>query len=179
MIAGRFNALFALALLVPIAGCTKGDVAAAVTQGPAGSGDDGTSSAQSPAKEVALTIASTNGPHTFAVEVARTEEAQTKGLMFRTDIPNDGGMLFAPYPPTGGPPREASFWMKNTPSPLDIIFIRADGTIAHIAENTTPLSETPIPSGEPVNAVLEIKGGRALELGITEGDLVTWAGRRQ
>jgi uncharacterized membrane protein (UPF0127 family) len=66
--------------------------------------------------------------------------------------------------------------MKNTPSPLDIIFIRADGTIAHIAENTVPFSETPIPSGEPVAAVLEINGGRARDLGIVEGDLVTWPG---
>ncbi len=66
--------------------------------------------------------------------------------------------------------------MKNTPSPLDIIFIRADGTIATIAENTVPFSETPIPSGEPVAAVLEINGGRSAELGIAEGDKVTWTG---
>ena len=96
--------------------------------------------------------------------------------MFRTGIPADGGMIFTPYPASGGGPREASFWMKNTPSPLDIIFIRADGTIAHIAENTVPLSETPVPSGEPVGAVLEINGGRASELGIAEGDRVRWPG---
>ena len=65
--------------------------------------------------------------------------------------------------------------MKNTPSPLDIIFIRADGTIARIAENTVPFSETPIPSGEPVGAVLEINGGRRRELGIAEGDQVELA----
>lgn len=68
--------------------------------------------------------------------------------------------------------------MKNTPSPLDIIFIRADGTIARIAENTAPQSETQIPSGEPVSAVLELRGGRALDLGIAEGDHVAWAGRK-
>jgi uncharacterized membrane protein (UPF0127 family) len=85
-------------------------------------------------------------------------------------------MIFAPYPPDGGAPREATFWMKNTPSPLDIIFIRADGTIAHIAENAVPFSEDKIPSGEPVAAVLELNGGRAGELGIAEGDKVTWPG---
>ena len=98
--------------------------------------------------------------------------------MFRTDIPQNGGMLFAPYPPEGGPPRAANFWMKNTPSPLDILFIRPDGTIARIAENTVPQSEAPIPSGEPVSAVLELRGGRALDLGIAEGDRVSWAGQR-
>jgi len=94
--------------------------------------------------------------------------------MYRTDIPADGGMLFAPYPAGGGAPREASFWMKNTPTSLDIVFIRADGTIAHIAENTVPLSEDQVRSGEPVAAVLEILGGKAAELGISPGDKVSW-----
>lgn len=67
--------------------------------------------------------------------------------------------------------------MKDTPSPLDIIFIRADGTIARIAENTTPFSEVPVTSGEPVAAVLELRGGRTAELGIAEGDRVSWQGR--
>ncbi|PNB52893.1 hypothetical protein C1X73_32400, partial [Pseudomonas sp. FW305-130] len=72
---------------------------------------------------VSVTITSANGRHAFLVETARTKDQQERGLMFRTDIPQNGGMLFAPYPPEGGPPREANFWMKNTPSPLDIIFI--------------------------------------------------------
>jgi uncharacterized membrane protein (UPF0127 family) len=95
-------------------------------------------------------------------------------LMYRTDLKPDGGMLFAPYPPEGGPAKVADFWMRNTPTPLDIAFIRADGTIARLAENTTPFSDTHIPSGEPVSAVLEIVGGRAAELGIAEGDRVSW-----
>lgn len=132
--------------------------------------------AERSAGTIPLTITSTNGAHAFAVELAQTEEAQQRGLMYRTDIPLDGGMLFAPYPPKG-PPREARFWMKNTPSPLDIVFIRPDGTIARIAENTVPQSETQIPSGEPVSAVLELRGGRALDLGIGEGDRVSWPGR--
>lgn len=123
---------------------------------------------------IPLTIKSANGSHAFAVERAKTEEEQARGLMYRTDLKLDGGMLFWPYPPTGKPPVEANFWMKNTPSPLDIVYIRADGTIARIAENTVPFSEQPIPSGEPVGAVLEVMGGRAATLGIAEGDLVTW-----
>lgn len=126
------------------------------------------------AKDGMLAIKSTNGTHAFTIERARTLDEQARGLMFRTDLKPDGGMLFWPYPPTGGAPVVANFWMKNTPSSLDIIYIRADGTIARIAENTVPFSETPIPSGEPVGAVLELMGGRAAELGIAEGDLVTW-----
>lgn len=150
---------FALALaILPLAACTG-----------AGAG-----AASSHSMLRTLTIRSANGAHVFDVETARTEAEQQRGLMFRTDIPKNGGMLFAPYPPQGGAPQEANFWMHNTPSPLDIIFIRADGTIATIAENTTPFSDTPIPSGEPVSAVLEINGGRSAELGIVTGDKVTW-----
>ncbi|GAA0307232.1 DUF192 domain-containing protein [Sphingomonas oligophenolica] len=132
--------------------------------------------AREAAKTIPLTVTSANGAHDFTVEVAKTAAEQERGLMYRTDIPKDGGMIFAPYPPEGGPPREATFWMKNTPSALDIIFIRADGTIARIADNAVPYSEARIPSGEPIAAVLEINGGRAAELGIAEGDKVAWAG---
>jgi len=72
------------------------------------------------------------------------------------------------------PPRMSSFWMKNTVSSLDLLFIRADGTIARIAADAVPYSMSPIDSGEPVAAVLEIAGGRAAELGISEDDKVTW-----
>jgi hypothetical protein len=159
MIRRLLLAAAAAATLVPLAACAGGDAANATAE---------------QAKTVPVTIATATGNRVFKVEVARTAAEQERGLMFRTDIPADGGMLFAPYPPDGAPPREASFWMKNTPSPLDIIFIRPDGTIATIAENTVPFSEAPVPSGEPVGAVLEILGGRAAELGIAPGDKVTW-----
>ncbi|WP_394662678.1 DUF192 domain-containing protein [uncultured Sphingomonas sp.] len=129
---------------------------------------------QKAAEMVAVTIITAQGQHKFQVERARTAAEQEQGLMYRTDLKPDGGMLFAPYPPEGGGPREANFWMKNTPTSLDILFLRADGTIARIAENTTPFSQTPIPSGEPVAAVLELVGGRSAELGISEGDSVSW-----
>jgi len=117
-----------------------------------------------------VTIVSLKGRHVFKVEVARTEDEQERGLMFRPSIPANGGMLF-PF----AIPRVASFWMKNTQAPLDMIFIRTDGSIARIAENTIPYSLDPVSSGEPVKAVLEIAGGRAAELGIGEGDKVDWA----
>ena len=122
---------------------------------------------------VAVTVATKSGTRLIKAELADTEPEQATGLMFRTSLPDDGGMLFRPYPPTGGPPEPASFWMQNTPLPLDIIFIRPDGTIARIAAETVPMSETPIESGEPVGAVLEIRGGRAAAMGIAEGDRIT------
>ncbi|WP_294240209.1 DUF192 domain-containing protein [uncultured Sphingomonas sp.] len=131
-------------------------------------------SANMPAETVPVTITTAQGKHVFRVERARTAAEQEQGLMYRTDLTPDGGMLFAPYPPDGTGPREASFWMKNTPTSLDILFIRADGTIARLAENTPPFSQAPIPSGEPVVAILELVGGRSAELGISEGDSVSW-----
>ncbi|MDF7775925.1 DUF192 domain-containing protein [Sphingomonas sp. AOB5] len=135
--------------------------------------------AATPAKIVVTVTTTAGAAHQFNSEVAKTEQEQERGLMYRTNMAPDFGMLFAPYPADGGPPREASFWMQNTPSPLDIIFIRPDGTIARIAENTIPLSEDRIMSGEPVSAVFEINGGRAAELGIAAGDKVSWPGQKK
>ena len=150
---------------------------AALTGGCA-SGDAVPGASDAKAGKIPVTIKSTNGSHVFTVEVAKSPEEQERGLMFRTNIPKNEGMIFAPYPAGGGAPREANFWMKNTPSPLDIIFIRPDGTVARIAENTIPFSEDPVKSGEAVSAVLEINGGKAGELGIAPGDKVTWTGQR-
>ena len=88
--------------------------------------------------------------------------------MFRRSLAADRGMIF-PY----DPPQDVAFWMENTLIPLDIIFIRGDGTIARITR-AKALDRTPLPSGEPIAAVLEIRGGRAAELGIAEGDVVSW-----
>jgi uncharacterized membrane protein (UPF0127 family) len=118
---------------------------------------------------VPLAIKSGKVSHRFNVEVARTPAEQERGLMFRPHIDPDGGMIFPMIPP-----RPASFWMKNTVSSLDLLFVRADGTIARIATDAVPYSLAPIDSGEPVAAVLEIAGGRSAQLGISEGDVVTW-----
>lgn len=115
-----------------------------------------------------LTIRSANGEHRFTVAVAATAEQQERGLMFRRSLGPDEGMIF-PY----DPPQNVAFWMRNTLIPLDIVYIRSDGTIVRIT-NAKALDETPLPSGEPVAVVLEIRGGRAAELGIQEGDVATW-----
>jgi uncharacterized membrane protein (UPF0127 family) len=117
-----------------------------------------------------LEIASNNGVHVFAVEMALTPEEQMKGLMFRRELPQGQGMLFdfQHEQPT-------TFWMKNTYVSLDMIFIRADGRVLRIAENTVPLSESLVPSGGPVRAVLEVPAGTARKLGIKPGDRVSHA----
>ena len=110
-----------------------------------------------------IVIHSANGDHTFNVMNAITPAQMQRGLMFRRSLGPNEGMLFT------FPQQEVSFWMKNTFIPLDIIFVRPDGTIARIA-TAKPLDETLVPSGEPVGRVIEIPGGRAAELGIRAGD---------
>ena len=125
--------------------------------------------APTPGRLVPLEIGTAKGVLRYKVEVATTEQEQARGLMYRTSLPDRGGMIF---PMT--PPRFASFWMKNTYIPLDLIFIRPDGTIERIAANAVPGKLDPIESGEPVAAVLEIVGGGAAANGIAPGDKVSW-----
>lgn len=137
----------------------------------AGSSGGEAAAAQSPAglDVIPLTVTQGTATHRFSVEVARTTEEQAQGLMFRTELPADRGMLF-PFPQ----PKFASFWMRNTLIPLDIIFVRADGTIDRIAENTVPQDETPVVSGGEVSAVLELAGGTTARLGIDESAVIRW-----
>lgn len=114
-----------------------------------------------------LEIATAGGIKTFQVEVARSSEQQAKGLMFRTALADDRGMLF-PHKE----PRELSMWMRNTYIPLDMVFINADGTIHRIEHQTEPLSEKVIGSNGDVSAVLELAGGASERLGIKPGDKV-------
>ena len=116
-----------------------------------------------------LSVRSNGRVHPFTVEIARTMEEQNYGLMNRSTLGPDRGMIF-PY----DPPQAVAFWMKNTLIPLDIIFVAPGGTILNIAANATPLSLEALPSAGPVEAVLEIAGGRAAELGIKAGDRVEW-----
>ena len=117
-----------------------------------------------------LTVVTAKGEHVFQVEVAATNEERAKGLMFRTDMDKDAGMLF-----DFKSEQPVYFWMKNTYLPLDMIFIRANGTVARIEANTVPLSERTVPSGSPVRYVLEINAGRAAEIGLKPGDVVRHA----
>jgi len=114
-----------------------------------------------------LEIASKSGVHPFAVELAITDEQRARGLMFRKEVPEGYGMLFDFKRDT-----EVTMWMENTYVSLDMIFIRADGRIARIAQNTEPLSRNIISSGGPVRAVLEVVAGTAKKLGIAAGDRV-------
>jgi uncharacterized membrane protein (UPF0127 family) len=115
-----------------------------------------------------LTITSDDGKqHVFTVEVAVTEQQQDTGLMFRTSVPANTGMLF-PWPQ----PQVSEMWMKNTIEPLDMVFIGADGTVKAIAENTVPYSLRVISSGVPVLATLELQAGITAALDINVGDKV-------
>jgi uncharacterized membrane protein (UPF0127 family) len=114
-----------------------------------------------------LTIVTDGDAKLFTVEVADTEETRERGLMFRQRMPEGRGMLF-----DFGQPRPVQMWMKNTYISLDMIFIREDGTIAYIAENTVPRSLDIIGVNEKVLGVLEVAGGTAKQLGIRSGDKV-------
>jgi len=104
------------------------------------------------------------GEARFSVEIADDPEERAQGLMFRESLPAGSGMLFI-----FERPHEASFWMKNTLIPLDIIFIGARGRVLRVHDNARPRDETPIPGGPGVKAVLEINGGLAGAIGIAPG----------
>ncbi|MEO5972712.1 MAG: DUF192 domain-containing protein [Sphingomicrobium sp.] len=149
----------AIVLAALVAGCSANGTAPGVAPERSAAG----------LEQVPLTVRSAGRVHRFTVEVALSGEEQATGLMNRQSLAPDRGMIF-PYTP----PQQATFWMKNTLIPLDLIFIRADGKIARIEANAVPLSLDPLVSIEPVAAVLEIAGGRVAELGIVPGDEVDW-----
>ena len=114
-----------------------------------------------------IEIDTKKGPHRFTVEVAADSASQERGLMYRRTLAPDAGMIFV-----FGQNEFVSFWMKNTFLPLDMLFVKSDGTISTIQANAVPFSETSIQSAEPVLAVIELNGGRAKALGIEPGDKV-------
>ena len=118
---------------------------------------------------IPLTISQNGKVHHFKVEVASTPAQQERGLMFRTEMGKDEGMIFPE-----DPPRMASFWMKNTVIPLDIIFIGTDHRIMNVSANATPYSLQSRPSDDIASGVLELNGGRLAELGFTPGAKVEW-----
>lgn len=118
---------------------------------------------------VPLTIVSAGKRHRFRVEVARNDAEWSKGLMFRTEMGADEGMIFVDRAP-----QTASFWMKNTVIPLDIVFVGTDRRILNIVADAAPYSLTPRSSQGVASAVLELNGGRAAQLGLAPGDRVEW-----
>lgn len=118
---------------------------------------------------IPLTISQNGKVHHFRVEVARTPAQQERGLMFRKKMGADEGMIFPE-----DPPRAATFWMKNTVIPLDIVFIGTDHRIINVSANATPYSLDPRSSDGVVSGVLELNGGRLAELGFTPGAQVEW-----
>lgn len=115
----------------------------------------------------ALTVVTASGRHPFLVEVARNDADRAQGLMYRRQLAADRGMLFD-FART----ELVTMWMQNTYISLDMIFVRADGTVARVAHDTEPLSTRTISSGEPVLSVLEVIAGTARRLGIKAGDRI-------
>ena len=163
--------------LAVLAGCSAGEGATARAQGPAGAlsetplrGEDGiTRHPVSGLEVIDLVVMRGNKRLPFRVELAASPQAQARGLMFREELGDDEGMLFP-----SDPPQPRSFWMKNTPLSLDIIFIGTDGRITNIAADTVPYSLASVTSDGFASAVLELRAGRAKELGIVPGDRVVY-----
>lgn len=121
-----------------------------------------------------LTLHTATGDHEIVVELAETPEQRQRGLMYRTELAPDHGMIF-----DLGLPRTASMWMANTLIPLDMVFIRADGSVAGFYEQAEPRSKRVIASREPVKYVLELAGGQAQAYGLKPGDTVTGPALKQ
>ncbi len=126
-----------------------------------------TASISAQAQDNELTLRTATGEYRFNVEVVDTPESRAQGLMFRTELADDAGMLF-----DFKEEREVSFWMQNTLIPLDMIFVGTDGIIDTIHVNARPQDPTSIPSEVPVQFVLEIPGGRSVEIGLKPGDVM-------
>ena len=124
-------------------------------------------SAQAKMRQDRLTVVTASGEYPLDIEIAETPDEKALGLMYRTSLSDAQGMLF-PY----GTPQELTMWMRNTYISLDMVFLRADGTVHRIEERTEPLSERIISSGGPVAAVLEVAGGWARRHGLKPGDRV-------
>ena len=147
-----------------VVACVLGILAPGLAPGPARAQTD----PQPELPKERLTIRTKDGVvHDFDVEVAKTTGQQTVGLMFRTSVPEDGGMLFI-WPDA----QLSNMWMKNTVSALDMVFINEDGTVRKVVEDTVPYSLAVISSDGPVRATLELKAGVTRKLGIHAGDKV-------
>ena len=168
----RWMLATAALMVAGLAACSPGEGASAQTQAPPAPAAP-TSSARHPVsglEVIDLIVVRGDKRLPFKVELAATPQAQSRGLMFRTELGDNEGMIFP-----SDVPEPRSFWMKNTPLSLDIIFIGPDGRITNIAAGTVPYSLDPVPSKGLASAVLELRAGRAKELGIVPGDQVIYS----
>lgn len=163
--------LAGIALMIGLAACSPGEGTAGLANAasPAPAPSQAAVHPVSGLRLVDLTVNRAGKPLAFRVEVADTPEAQARGLMFRESLGDFEGMIFP-----SATPEPRSFWMKNTPLSLDIIFIGPDGRILNIAANTEPYSLASVSSKGPASAVLELRAGRAAALGIVPGDRVSY-----
>lgn len=122
---------------------------------------------------VPVTLTIDGKMHEIAAEYAGTPQERARGLMFRTELGADEGMIFD-FSTTDSQPSRQGFWMKNTVIPLDIIFIKADGTVDSIGAEAQPYDLNSVRSVGPVMYVLELAGGRAAQLGLESGDRVSF-----
>ncbi len=157
------------AVATSLAACSPSSGETVATRSQADSNDTQATHPESGLRVIPLTVQSGDTSHNFRVEVAQSRIEQAQGLMYRAEMADDEGMLF-PL----AEPREASFWMRNTVIPLDIVFIGPDRRILNIEANAVPYSLDHRRSKGEAAAVLELNGGLAEELGIEPGDEVDW-----
>ena len=119
-----------------------------------------------PVAATPLVVKTGKGEKRFDIEIADEAVERSAGMMFRNEMPDNRGMLFVMDDTS-----RAGFWMKNTPLPLDLLFIGADGRVKAIRRGE-PQSEALISPDAPVRFVLEFKAGTAASNGIAEGDLL-------
>ena len=156
-------------ILIALAACSAAESNGAVAAASETNAENGAVHPVSGLKIIDLTVDTGDKKLPFKVELADTPEAQGRGLMFRTELGDNEGMIFP-----SKSPQTRSFWMKNTPLSLDIIFVGPDGRITNIAANTVPYSLESVASTGLASAVLELRAGRSAELGIEPGDKVEY-----
>lgn len=168
----RWMLATAALMVTGLAACSPGEGANAQTQAPPAPVQPAASARHpvSGLEVIDLVVMRGDKRLPFRVELAASPQAQQRGLMFRTELGDNEGMIFP-----SDVPEPRSFWMKNTPLSLDIIFIGPDGRITNIAAGTVPYSLDSVPSSGLASAVLELRAGRAKELGIVPGDRVIYS----
>lgn len=167
----RFIGLLGTILGIWLVGCSSSALTTAISDSAIAQGEATPSpTSQFSGQMLPISAQATIAGNIIDLEVTRTPEQQALGLMYRTSLPDNRGMLFE-----FSPPQPVSFWMKNVNIPLDMIFLR-QGIVKAIAAKVPPCNANPCPTygpGKPIDQVIELRGGRAAELGLKVGDRIT------